>query len=84
MPGLSLLTSVPVSKTLAASAYLCRDCIFGVIASGAGFPQGLVPKSDLGFILFGTAGFEDFNFPEIRNLDEALAKAGLTHRVDFF
>jgi predicted esterase len=65
-------------------AYLCGDCISGVIASGAGFPQGLVPKSDLGFILFATAGFEDFNFPEVRNLDEALAKAGLTHRVDFF
>lgn len=62
----------------------CRDCIAGVIACGAGFPQGISPAADLHFTLFAIAGFDDFNFPEIRNLDEALAKAGLTHRIEFF
>jgi dienelactone hydrolase/TolA-binding protein len=65
-------------------AKLCGDCIAGVIACGAGFPQGVTPSSDLKFVLFGAAGVDDFNFPELRNLDAALTRVGITHFIDSF
>lgn len=65
-------------------ARLCVDCIAGVIACGAGFPQGVAPSSDLKFVLYGVAGVDDFNFPELRNLDAALAKAGVIHLFGSF
>ena len=65
-------------------AMLCNDCVAGVIACGAGFPPGVVPSSANHFFFFGTAGFEDFNFPELRNLDQPLTKAGITHRIRAF
>jgi predicted esterase len=65
-------------------AHSCKDCIAGVIECGAGFPRGISPATEMHFMVFAMAGYDDFNFPEIRNLDEALAKAGITHRVEFF
>lgn len=65
-------------------AMSCRDCISGVIACGAGFPAGITPSPALHFAVFGVAGVEDFNFPEVKDLDDALAKAGMTHRIEIF
>jgi predicted esterase len=65
-------------------ARLCNDCVAGVIACGAGFPSGVIPSSANRFLFFGTAGFEDFNFPELNNLDQQLTKAGLAHRIRAF
>src|SRR3954465_510325 len=65
-------------------ALLCRDCIAGVIACGAGFPQGIQPSSDLRFKIFGVAGVDDFNFLELRDLDAALTRAGVGHVIDSF
>ena len=62
----------------------CHDCIAGVIACGAGFPAGVTPSPSLHFAVFSVAGIEDFNFPEVKDLDEALAKAGMTHRIEVF
>jgi predicted esterase/TolA-binding protein len=62
----------------------CRDCIAGVIACGAGFPAGITPSPALHFAVFSVAGVEDFNFPEVRDLDDALARAGMTHRIEVF
>ncbi len=62
----------------------CRDCISGVIACGAGFPAGIASSPALHFAVFGVAGVEDFNFPEVKDLDDALAKAGMTHRIEVF
>ncbi len=62
----------------------CRDCISGVIACGAGFPAGITPSPAFHFAVFGVAGIEDFNYPEVRDLDEALAKAGMPHRIAIF
>jgi predicted esterase len=62
----------------------CRDCISGVIACGAGFPAGVIPSRALHFAVFSVAGVEDFNFPEVKDLDDALAKAGMTHRIEVF
>jgi predicted esterase len=66
------------------AAHLCGECVAGVIASGAGFYQGLVPSAKLRFIFFGAVGIDDFNFPELQSLDEALNKVGLSHRIEVF
>jgi len=45
--------------------------IAGVIASSAGYPDSR-PRKTLPFALFGTAGTDDFNHLEMRQLDQAL------------
>ena len=52
----------------------------GVIASSAGFPPG-ERSSNLPFAVFGTAGTEDFNYLEMRQLDEELSSP---HRIVVF
>ena len=56
------------------------DQIAGVIASSAGFPPGH-RRSDLRFVVFGTAGTEDFNYLEMRQFDQELSTP---HRVVIF
>jgi dienelactone hydrolase len=58
----------------------------GVIAGGAGFPQGAseAPRKDLPFIYFGTVGIRDFNFSEIKELDKTLEGLGIVHRLVVF
>ena len=62
----------------------CQDCTAGVIASGAGFPVGITPSPTQRFVIFSTTGTEDFNFSEVKGLDEALAKAGIAHHTEVF
>jgi pimeloyl-ACP methyl ester carboxylesterase len=57
-----------------------HDEIAGVIASSAGFPPGH-RQSDLRFVVFGTAGTEDFNYLEMRQLEQELSSP---HRVVIF
>ena len=45
--------------------------IAGVIASSAGYPDSK-PRKTVPFLVFGTAGNEDFNWLEMRSLDHAL------------
>jgi len=52
----------------------------GVIESSAGFPPG-ERSSNLSFAVFGTAGTEDFNYLEMRQLDQTLNSP---HRVVVF
>ncbi len=59
-------------------------CLAGVIASGAGFPIDLAPSPQMHFVFFGAAGVDDFNYPELKSLQESLTKAGITHRVQTF
>jgi predicted esterase len=65
-------------------AIRCQGCIAGVIACGAGFPVGVSPSPALHFAVFTTTATEDFNFGEVKTLDEALEKAGMTHRIEVF
>ena len=58
--------------------------IAGVIGCGAGLAEGIAPSSSLPFIYYGTVGNEDFNYPEIKQLDRALESASVTHHVDVF
>ncbi|HKY29134.1 MAG TPA: hypothetical protein VJM12_14445 [Pyrinomonadaceae bacterium] len=62
---------------------LC-NCLSGVIASGAGFPTGLAPSPAMRFVFFGAIGVDDFNFAEVKTLEELLAKAGISHRIQTF
>jgi pimeloyl-ACP methyl ester carboxylesterase len=57
-----------------------RNPIAGVIASSAGFPDRL-PHSKLSFVLFGTAGDTDFNYIEMKMLDNSVKSP---HRVVIF
>lgn len=63
---------------------LCRHCLAGVIAAGAGYPPGYRPEPPVTFALFGVAGVDDFNFPEVKTLDATLARLGAAHRFESF
>lgn len=63
---------------------LCHECAAGVIAFAAGFPPDIAPASSMHYLFFGAAGVEDFNFPELRKLDEPLTKAGIRHHIQVF
>jgi dienelactone hydrolase len=54
--------------------------IAGVIASSAGYPDA-TPRASVPFVVFGTAGTEDFNLLELRLLDRALTSP---HRLAVF
>ncbi len=54
--------------------------IAGVIAASAGYPDSQ-PRKSVPFAFFGTAGTEDFNYLEMRQLDRALTTP---HRVVIF
>jgi pimeloyl-ACP methyl ester carboxylesterase len=70
-----------VALTIAA---LCKDCIAGVIASGAGFPARMLPDSSMHFLFFAAVGSDDFNFPEVTGLEDSLKQAGITHHIEVF
>jgi hypothetical protein len=50
---------------------LGNNSIAGVIASSAGYPDSQ-PRGTVPFAIFGTAGTEDFNYIEMRQLDRKL------------
>ncbi len=56
----------------------------GVIACSAGFPVPEDVPRKVPFVFFGTAGTEDFNYPELRELDGQLDDRHAVHRVVFF
>lgn len=64
--------------------FLCRDCLAGVIACGAGFPVEIEPSASVPFPVFALAGTNDFNFPELKRLSELLAKFSIPHRFEVF
>ena len=77
------------ARVAAWAAYLCEGCVAGVIGQGAGFheqitPTASTPASSIRFIFYGTIGTDDFNFGELRNLDEVLTLIKIPHRVMTF
>ena len=72
------------ARVAALIATQCHDCLAGVIASGAGFPSGVEPASTMHFDIFTTTGVDDFNFPEVRSLDDKLTRAGIAHATEVF
>ena len=59
-------------------------CLAGVIAGGAGFPVDLAPSPQMHFVYFAAAGVDDFNYAELKSLQEPLTKAGISHRFQTF
>jgi pimeloyl-ACP methyl ester carboxylesterase len=58
--------------------------VAGVIGCGAGFPTGIAPPASLTFSYFGAIGNEDFNYPEMKQLDRDLAAGAAQHRIQTF
>ena len=65
---------------VAMAVALGTNRIAGVIASSAGFPDSH-PRKNVPFAIFGTAGTEDFNYSEMRQMDRELASP---HRLRIF
>ncbi|HEX8746806.1 MAG TPA: tetratricopeptide repeat protein, partial [Pyrinomonadaceae bacterium] len=77
------------ARVAAWAAYLCDGCVAGVIGQGAGFheqitPTSGTPASTIRFVFYGTVGTDDFNFGELRNLDEVLNLIKIPHRIQTF
>ncbi|HET9531549.1 MAG TPA: hypothetical protein VFQ92_14420 [Blastocatellia bacterium] len=64
--------------------FMYEGLVAGVIACGGGFPQQMSPSSSTPFALFGAAGTEDFNLPEIKRLGRALDSFGVPNRIEVF
>jgi poly(3-hydroxybutyrate) depolymerase len=65
------LTGMSGGARVAMQVALGRNDIAGVIASSAGYPDGR-PRASVPFAVFGTAGSNDFNYLEMRQLDRKL------------
>jgi poly(3-hydroxybutyrate) depolymerase len=60
------------------------DQFAGVIACGAGSPSEVPLRKDLPFVIYGIAGYEDFNLPELKQLERALGGVGAVNRLVTF
>jgi hypothetical protein len=74
------LTGMSGGARVALQVALDSKIVAGVIASSAGYPDSK-PRKSVPFVVFGTAGTEDFNYLELRMLDRALTTP---HRLAIF
>src|ERR1044072_5550567 len=74
------LTGLSGGARVALQFALANTVMAGVIASSAGYPDSQ-PRKTLPFVIFSTAGTEDFNCIEMRLLDRALTTP---HRLAVF
>jgi dienelactone hydrolase len=74
------LTGLSGGARVALQVALTNNNIAGVIASSAGYPDNK-PRGSVPFALFGTAGTDDFNYIEMRQLDRKLTSP---HRLAVF
>jgi len=79
-PDRFYLTGMSGGARVAMQVALATGKIAGVIASSAGYPDSQ-PRKTVPFAVFGTAGTEDFNYIEMRQLDRALTSP---HRLVVF
>ncbi len=70
------------SRLAAMFASRCRGCSAGVIANGAGFPADIQPDAKTSFVYYGIVGVDDFNFPEMWDLEKKLEGLGLTYHFE--
>ncbi len=66
-----------------ALAWASNGRIKGVVASSAGFGAASPPKQ-IPFLIFATAGYDDFNYDELYRMSRELAKRGTPHRFREF
>ncbi|HSB29369.1 MAG TPA: hypothetical protein VLE19_15985 [Pyrinomonadaceae bacterium] len=72
------------SRLAATFATRCRGCLTGIIGCGAGFPGDIQPEVTTSFSYFGIVGVDDFNFPEMWELEKKLAKLKAPYRFESF
>jgi predicted esterase len=60
------------ARVASSVALACKNCIAGVIANGAGLPNGATTPGPEAADWFLVAGTTDFNYPELLHLKEAL------------
>lgn len=58
--------------------------IAGVIGCGAGFAEGVAADASVPFVYYGTVGTDDFNYPEMTQLDRTLEQARVPHHIAVF
>jgi dienelactone hydrolase len=68
------LTGMSGGARVALQVALANSNIAGVIASSAGYPDNR-PRTAMRFPIFATAGADDFNYLEMRQLDRTLTSA---------
>ena len=79
-PARVYLTGMSGGARVAMQVALGKNRIAGVIASSAGYPDAR-PRASVPFAVFGTAGTDDFNYSEMRQLERALKTP---HRLVIF
>jgi hypothetical protein len=72
------------ARVASSIAHRLNGKIAGVIACGAGFPPNLSPSKSIPFVLFGIAGSDDFNFPELFRLHNDLNGLAIANRFETF
>src|SRR6185436_9427379 len=77
--GFSGLVRFAVSLALTAPGSLA-----GVIGANGGWPLGKTPTKQNDIPFFFTVGDTDFAYYELRDLQEKLETAGLSHRLEIF
>jgi dienelactone hydrolase len=69
------------ARVAASIALACKSCVAGVIANGAGLPQGATPAGPESGDWFLVAGTTDFNYPELLKLKDALDAGNVASRL---
>ena len=64
--------------------YSTKGLVAGVIACGGGFPARISPSTPLPFVLYMTAGTEDFNNPEMQSLARTMEDSPIPHHLAIF
>ena len=72
------------AKTLWTQVEALHGPLAGMIGCGGGRPFELGPLRVTPPAFFGMAGTRDFNYQEMRDLDDTLAEAGAVHRLAIF
>ena len=72
------------AKTLWTRIGALREFVAGMIGCGGGPPPELGPLRQPPAAFFGCAGREDFNYQEMRDLDDELARLGVARRLLLF
>lgn len=72
------------SRVASNIAVALKGQIAGVIGCGAGFPPGLTPAGNSPFAYFGIVGIEDFNYPEMLDLETQLTEAKFPKHLEIF
>jgi predicted esterase len=65
-------------------AQICKDCVAGVFAQGAGFPASQPPTEKPAFVYFAAVGDLDFNYYELVELEPKLDALAVPNRLRRF